>query len=427
MNTTIDNNSVTDNSSAETNPIWLENFYSDKTFQPSLLSHKAENEHELAYFVYHLDALKEHLDTLQQQDVIKLWFAVKANPLSSIINTLDSAGFNFDVASEGELNQVLKQGIDSERILNTGPAKSKKQLETFVKKGVNTFVVESINQLTWLNEVALKQKVTPSILLRVQLQWPDGEKNPLGGNSLTPFGLSVDEWSGIHVDDFPSLNICGLHIFQWGNMLSNEKMYSLWQQMVEPLVTLANRVGMTLEILDLGGGLGIDYLNKGLQLSWAQILQDLSKIKTQANVKELWLELGRFAVAECGYYVVPVVDKKINYQQEQLVLAAGINHLLRPAITDQPFPVSLLRHSDSALKAYDIHGPLCTSMDKLGHLQLPEDVDIDDQLIFGYAGAYGFTESMPFFLCHQIAAEYTYSKGELTEVRAAEPADWYLR
>lgn len=408
-------------------PAWLEQFKVDETFQPCLLEHQSNNEHEQAYFVYHLDALKAHLAQLQQQDVIKLWFAVKANPLSSIIQTLDGAGFNFDVASSGELNQVLKQGISSDRILNTGPAKSKKQLSEFVQQGVNTFVVESINQLNWLHEVAQQLQVKPQVLLRVQLQWPDGEKNPLGGNSLTPFGLSVVEWQNIHADNFPQLDMCGLHIFQWGNMLSNEKMYSLWQQMVEPLVRLATDIGMSLKILDLGGGLGIDYLEQGQKLSWQTILNDLAKIKAQAKVEELWLELGRFAVAECGYYVVPVVDRKLNYQQEQLVLAAGINHLLRPAITDQPFPVSLLRESSAQEQHFDIHGPLCTSMDKLGHLPLPNDVKSGDQLIFGYAGAYGFTESMPFFLCHQIAAEYIFSQGKLSEIRAAESADWYLR
>ncbi|MCO4799551.1 MAG: PLP-dependent decarboxylase [Colwelliaceae bacterium] len=408
-------------------PVWLEPFKTDELFQSSLLAHTPRNEHEQAYFVYHLDSLKEHLEELQKQDVIKLWFAVKANPLSSIIQTLDSADFNFDVASSGELGQVLKQGISCDRILNTGPAKSKMQLTEFVQQGVNTFVVESINQLNWLNEVAKEQEVKPQVLLRVQLQWPDGEKNPLGGNSLTPFGLSVEEWQSIHVDSFPALNLCGLHIFQWGNMLSNEKMYSLWQQMVEPLVDLANSIGMTLKVLDLGGGLGIDYLEQDQKLSWQQILSDLAKIKTQANVEELWLELGRYAVAECGYYVVPVVDRKLNYQQEQLVLAAGINHLLRPAITDQPFPVRSLRDSSAPNQFFDIHGPLCTSMDKLGHLALPNDVEVGDQLIFGYAGAYGFTESMPFFLCHQIAAEYTFSQGKLNEVRAAQSAEWYLR
>ena len=409
-----------------TKPTWF-----DPSIESTLLKHQSP-EDEQGYFVYQLDALKAHLAKLQQQDVIKLWFAVKANPLSKVIQALDSKGFDFDVASSGELDQVLAQGISSDRILNTGPAKSKKQLNAFVKKGVGTFVVESLNQLNWLNEVIKEQGLNntsvpkPTVLLRVQLQWPDGEKNPLGGNSLTPFGLSVQEWQNIQVSDYPLLNICGLHIFQWGNMLSNEKMYSLWGQMVAPLTELAAEIGMDLKILDLGGGLGIDYLGDGKTLSWQQIIDDLANIKAQAGVEELWLELGRFAVAECGYYVVPVIDRKMNYDQEQLVLAAGINHIIRPAITEQPFPVTLLRQSNKQEQNFDLHGPLCTSMDKLGHLPLPEDVNVGDKLVFGYCGAYGFTESMPFFLCHQLAAEYVIQHGELIEVRAAKPASSYL-
>lgn len=409
-----------------TTPDWL-----DKSILPLLAAHDAP-EHEQAYFVYQLDALKAHLAKLQQQDVVKLWFAVKANPLSKIIQTLDSEGFDFDVASSGELSQVLAQGVPANRVLNTGPAKSKAQLTDFVNQGVQTFVVESLNQLTWLHEVVQDYNrnhntaLPIKVLLRVQLQWQEGEKNPLGGNSLTPFGLSVEQWQSVQVKDFPALDICGLHIFQWGNMLSNEKMFSLWSQMVPPLVALANDIGMSLKVLDLGGGLGIDYLGEGKTLSWQQIVDDLAKIKSEAGVEELWLELGRFAVAECGYYVVPVVDRKVNYQQEQLVLAAGINHLLRPAITDQPFPVQLLRQSSAELEHFDLHGPLCTSMDKLGHLPLPQDVVVGDQLVFGYCGAYGFTESMPFFLCHQLAAEYVIENEQLSVVRVAQPATSYL-
>ncbi|WP_448567038.1 PLP-dependent decarboxylase [Thalassotalea ganghwensis] len=388
--------------------------------------HVSANKDEMAYFAYDLDALKHHLSDLQDQQIIKLWYAVKANPLSRVIQCLDQASFNFDVASSGELEQVLAQGVTPERILNTGPAKSRQQLQEFLEKGVNIFVVESLNQLTWLNELAQQLGKCPKVLLRVQLQWQEGEKNPLGGNTLTPFGLSVAQWQSIQVSEFTGLDICGLHIFQWGNMLSNEKMYQLWQQMVPPLLAMASSIGMQVKILDLGGGLGIDYLEQGQKLSWRQIIDDLATIKAQAGAEELWLELGRFAVAQCGYYVAEVIDRKTNYQQEQLVMSAGINHLLRPAITEQPFPVRLARHSQAEFVPFDIHGPLCTSMDKLGHLALPSDVNVGDKLVFGYAGAYGFTESMPFFLCHQIAAEYVIENQRLVEVRSARPAAWYL-
>jgi diaminopimelate decarboxylase len=392
------------------------------------LKNSVEAEHdEDGFFLYDLDYLEQHLSVLMQQEVIKLWFAVKANPLSRVISTLAQQGFNFDVASQGELTQVLAQNVQAEHILNTGPAKSKRQMKAFLSQGVRTFVVESLNQLQWLNEAAIELACQPQVLLRVQLQWQEGEKNPLGGNEVTPFGLSCQEWQTIKVSHFSALNINGLHIFQWGNMLSNERMYELWSQMVTPLLSLAEQLGMRLEVLDLGGGLGVDYLQTGQGLSWKQIVADLAKIKAQAGVSELWLELGRFAVADMGYYVTSVVDRKQNFQQQQLVLAGGINHLIRPAITEQPFPVAMLRESAASPCYFDLHGPLCTSLDKLGTLAIASDVEVGDQLIFGLAGAYGFTESMPFFLCHQIAAEYVLQQGKIEQVRAAEPATWYLR
>ncbi len=410
-------------------PSWLRSSLIEPLLKHGELmkSHAEIGQEESGYFMYDLDYLERHLATLLQQDVIKLWFAVKANPLSRVIATLAKQGFNFDVASQGELTQVLAQNVQAERILNTGPAKSKAQMKAFLSQGVGTFVVESLNQLQWLNQAASELSCQPQVLLRVQLQWQEGEKNPLGGNEITAFGLSCDEWKTIKVADFPALNINGLHIFQWGNMLSNERMFELWSQMVTPLLTLAKNLAMNLEVLDLGGGLGVDYLQTGQGLSWSTIIADLATIKARAGVNELWLELGRYAVADMGYYVTSVVDRKQNFQQQQLILAGGINHLIRPAITEQPFPVAMLRESVARPEYFDLHGPLCTSLDKLGTLAIAGDIDVDDQLIFGLAGAYGFTESMPFFLCHQVAAEYVLQHGKIEQVRAAEPASWYLR
>jgi len=402
-------------------------FYSPQEKLLNALQTHQKNEYEQGYFVYDLDALSKHLAMLNQQDVIKLWYAVKANPLSRIIGTIAEQGLNFDVASIGELEQVLAQGISAQRILNTGPSKSKAQISHFLEKGVNTFVLESVNQLIWLNEAAIEQGKLPNALLRVQLRWPDDEKNPLGGNALTPFGLGTQGWENIKASDYTGVNLVGLHIFQWGNILSNAKMFSLWSQMVPPLVSLAQQVGFSLDVLDLGGGLGVDYEGTGELIDWKTAIDDLAIIKKESGVKELWLELGRYAVAESGYYVTQVVDRKSNFEEEQLVLSAGINHLLRPAITAQSFPANLLRESKAERIPFYIHGPLCTSLDSLGCLSLPEDVNVGDELIFSHAGAYGFTESMPLFLCHEIAAEYVFCNEQLIPVRAAQPATWYLR
>ncbi|WP_022946674.1 PLP-dependent decarboxylase [Pseudoalteromonas ruthenica] len=378
-------------------------------------------------FVYDLDSLREHLDELMAQDVVKLWYAVKANPLSAVVDTLAAAGFDFDVASSGELNQVLSQHIGAQRILNTGPAKSRQQLGKFLDAGVRTFVLESVNQVRWLNELAYNQGIEVDVLLRVQLRWPEGERNPLGGNTLTPFGLAPEQWQGLYLADYPALNCIGLHIFQWGNMLDAAQLLHLWQNMLAPLQALCERLGFAMQVLDLGGGLGVPYDSESSPLKWQDVLGALRDIKRQSGVKELWMELGRYAVAQCGYYLDPVIEQKTNYGERQLIVAGGINHLLRPAVAGQNFPAQLLRRSTAEQVNYRIHGPLCTALDSLGQHSLPEDIDEHDWLVFMQAGAYGFTESMPFFLCHSLAGEYVFEHGTLRVVREPQPASFYLR
>ncbi|WP_151173313.1 PLP-dependent decarboxylase [Pseudoalteromonas ruthenica] len=378
-------------------------------------------------FVYDLDSLRKHLDELMAQDVVKLWYAVKANPLSAVVETLAAAGFDFDVASSGELNQVLSQSVGAQRILNTGPAKSRQQLGEFLDAGVRTFVLESINQVRWLNELAYNQGIEVDVLLRVQLRWPEGERNPLGGNTLTPFGLAPEQWQGLYLADYPALNCIGLHIFQWGNMLDAAQLLHLWQSMLAPLQALCERLGFAMQVLDLGGGLGVPYDSESSPLKWQDVLGALRDIKRQSGVKELWMELGRYAVAQCGYYLDPVIEQKTNYGERQLIVAGGINHLLRPAVAGQNFPAQLLRRSTAEQVNYRIHGPLCTALDSLGQHSLPEDIDEHDWLVFMQAGAYGFTESMPFFLCHSLASEYVFEHGTLRVVREPQPASFYLR
>ena len=123
-------------------------------------------QNDTPFFVYDLDALYAHLKPLTEQSVVKLWYAVKANPLSKVIQTLDKAGFDFDVASSGELDQVLRQGVAANRVLNTGPAKSKKQIQHFLSQGVRTFVAESLNQVAWLNQAATEHQVQLRILIQ---------------------------------------------------------------------------------------------------------------------------------------------------------------------------------------------------------------------------------------------------------------------
>ena len=148
----------------------------------------------------------------------------------------------------------------------------------------------------------------------------------------------------------------------------------------------------------------------------------LADIQAHLSDTEIWMELGRYVVGEMGYYVVPVVDCKTSGGKALLVLAGGINHVLRPALSGQAFPVQLLRDSDAPTMPFQLHGPLCTGMDGLGTHDLPSDIGVGDVLRFSQCGAYGFTESMPLFLCHTLPGEAVYQDGKVEVLRMPESA-----
>ena len=379
-----------------------------------------------SFFFYDLDALKDHLEHMDSfaDEELKLWYACKANPLSSILKIFRNLNFGIDVASQGELEQVLRAGIKPKDILSTGPSKSRKYMRSLLDNDVNIVVLESLSQAYWLQEVAQEMGKNPDVILRVQLEWKEGT-SVLGGNEITPFGITPTEWLKLDQNKLTNLNIKGFHLFQWGNILDLNELEKIWDLTCKQLTDLATEMKITPEIIDLGGGLGIPYTSEEVAINFADIKAILNKLKGKYSLQKIWMELGRYAVGPFGHYFSQVIDRKTVRGKELLVLDGGINHIARPALTDQAFPCQVYRESDAQLKEFQVHGPLCTALDKLGTFQLPADVDYGDWLVFSAAGAYGFTEAMPFFLCHNLPAEVVLYQGDLMTPRPIKTSnDW---
>ena len=380
------------------------------------------------FFFYDLDHLKHHLqevNTTLHPD-IKLWYACKANPMSAILKVLRNLGFGIDVASKGELFQVLNAGIKAEHILATGPGKSKEYLKHLIRNGVQTIVLESINQAIWLEEAARELNIKVDALLRLQLDWPEG-KSVLGGDAITPFGIGQQDWAELDTGKFHFVNIKGFHVFQWGNILDLHQLESIWERSLEEVRSLSKNLDVPCEIMDLGGGLGIPYDLDSTGLQFKDVHEILIKLKDKYQLQNIWMELGRYTVAECGYYFTKILDRKSVRGQEILVTEGGMNHIARKALTEQSFPCSLFRDSDATKVSFQVHGPLCTAMDHLGTFELASDIEVGDWLVFHKAGAYGFTESMPYFLCHQLAGEVVVYNGDVMIPRPPrESFEWMI-
>jgi diaminopimelate decarboxylase len=220
------------------------------------------------------------------------------------------------------------------------------------------------------------------------------------------------DWQKVKLLEYTHLSIKGLHCFQWGNILDLFQLKMVWESTIKECLALSSQLGIELQVLDLGGGLGVSY-NCDKKLAWPEIHTLLLDFKEQYKLKEIWLELGRFSIAEFGTYFTKIIDIKSVRGKNIIVTEGGINHLARPALVGETFHCSPINKSMAPLATFSVHGPLCTALDYSGDFQFADDLSPGDWLEFKKTGAYGFTESMPFFLCHDLPMEvYTY-QGQL--------------
>ncbi len=372
------------------------------------------NRFHSSFYFYDLDQFEAHIKNIKEtlHPDIKVWYATKANPLSEILRILNKNGFGADVASLGELQQARLAGYGPQDLIATGPAKSKNYLAAMMQAEVKSIVIESLNQLKDLNDIAGKLGRTQEVLLRVQLDWNDELKSVLGGSSITPFGLGIEDWKTVTLHEYKNITVKGLHCFQWGNILDMKKLETVWTHTIEACQELALTMSFPLEVLDLGGGLGLSYQCEN-ELNFKEVHDLILKLKTKYELNQVWLELGRFSIGKFGSYFTRIVDVKIVRGKDLIVTEGGINHMARPALVGESFPCEAFMNESTETKCFAVHGPLCTALDTLGEFNLPSNLKVGDWLEFKRAGAYGFSESMPYFLCHNLVGEAMIYQGEL--------------
>lgn len=377
------------------------------------------NRFQSSFYFYDLDAFEKHLKSIKSilHPDIKVWYATKANPLGEILRILNKNGFGADVASMGELQQARASGFGPKNLIATGPAKSRNYLASLMQADVRAIVIESHNQLKDLNDVCGKLGRKQDVLLRIQLEWDDQLKSVLGGSAITPFGLGVDDWKTIELSSYKNIHVKGLHCFQWGNVLDLTQLEKVWTATIEASQKLAIDMGFDLEILDLGGGLGLSYKDDQ-ELHFEEVHALLLNLKDKYELNKIWLELGRFSIGKFGSYLTRIVDIKTVRGKNIIVTEGGINHMARPALVGEAFPCEAFLNNDPDTRPFTVHGPLCTALDNLGDFELPISLKPGDWLKFNRAGAYGFSESMPYFLCHTLVGEAFVYQNELMIPRA---------
>jgi diaminopimelate decarboxylase len=395
------------------------------------------------FYAYDLDVVTGLVDALRaaMPAPFDLAYAVKANPNLAVLRHLAGLGLGADVASGGELRHVLRAGFDPGRVVFTGPGKRDDELIAAVDAGVRVVTVESIGELRRLARIAEGLGRRQPILLRAAVTETAGTEaaRPAGVDITGKFGMDN---SGLHeaaaeAVASPWLDPMGIHAFGASNVTDAAMLGAHVDATVATAIHVAATSGFDLRLVDAGGGLGIPYRAGDPELDLSALG---ARLATLADRLATWpatrgirllLEPGRFLVGSAGAYVARVVDRKTMDGRPVVILDGGIHHVLRPVLVGQEQRIVVLTGRSAGVAPGTtaapvmVAGPLCTGLDVFARAAAIAPPDRGDLVGVLDVGAYGATESMPFFLSHPLPPEIAIRGGEAWVARPRiDPEAW---
>ncbi|MEO5965477.1 MAG: type III PLP-dependent enzyme [Candidatus Limnocylindrales bacterium] len=391
-------------------------------------------------FVYDLDVVSTQVEAVRGvlPAPFDLAFAVKANPLLAVLRELAGMGIGADVASGGELRHALRAGFDPGRVILTGPGTRADELVAAVDAGVRAVTVESVGELRRLASIAQSAGRVQAVLLRLSMSGRGGAERIriIGDDGAGKFGMDRADLAIAAAEAVasPWLEPVGLHAFGASNVLDAGALAGHVDATIETAAALAHDAGFALQLVDAGGGLGIPYRADEAPLDLAafgaRLAATARRLVTDpvSATTRVLLEPGRFLVGPAGAYIARVTDRKRVDGVEVAILDGGIHHVLRPALVGQEHRVVALTgaaagHGGSG--AVTLAGPLCTGLDILARGAPLAGLATGDLVAILDVGAYGATESMPFFLSHPLPAEVAIRDGRPWLARPrVEPETW---
>jgi bifunctional diaminopimelate decarboxylase / aspartate kinase len=343
-------------------------------------------------YVYHLPTVRKQareLKTLATVD--RLHYAVKANTHPAILRALAEEGFGFECVSPGELKAVMAVVPESAPLLFT-PNFAPREDYVWALGTRATVSLDSLYPLEHWGDVFRGRE----IVLRVDLGRGLGhhEKVRTGGSG-SKFGLPVEQIDAfLRLADEHHVTVRGLHAHLGSGILDDKH----WGEVYNQLASLAERIG-SVAFLDIGGGLGVPSHPGEARLDIAALEEVLRKVKSAYPHYQLWMEPGRYLVADAGVLLTRVTQQKGKGSWRYLGVDTGMNSLIRPALYDAWHEiVNLSRLDESATALYQVVGPICESGDVIGSDRRLPEAQEGDVMLIAQAGAYGKVMSSPYNL-----------------------------
>jgi diaminopimelate decarboxylase len=339
----------------------------------------------------HYQVFREALDAYPRLGRPLIAYAVKANSNLSVLATLARLGAGADTVSEGEIRRALAAGIPPLRIVYSGVGKTAGELAFALDAGVAQINVESEPELRLLAGLARARGIRPVMVIRVN---PDvgagGHAKISTGARESKFGVSLAEAERLYAAaaEDPHLRPVGVacHIgSQITDLAPLARAFTLMRQLVERL----RGRGLTVEQLDLGGGLGVPYFNQPDPPTPRDYAAMADQVVGGLDI-ELAFEPGRVIAANTGVLVSQVIHVHERPDGRRfLVLDAAMNDLIRPAMYDAYHDIRPIRPRPGPLAPYDVVGPVCETGDTFTRERLLPPLETGDLVAFMSAGAYG--------------------------------------
>ncbi|MDG2365848.1 MAG: diaminopimelate decarboxylase [Methylococcaceae bacterium] len=320
-------------------------------------------------------------------------YAMKASSNIAILNILARLGSGFDIVSIGEMERVIAAGGDPKKIVFSGVGKREDEIRAALNTGIHCFNIEVSEEIDRINTIAKELGCIANISIRVNPN-VDAKTHPYISTGLkeNKFGIDINEAFAQyqHAATLEHVNILGIdcHI---GSQLTETEPFLDALDKVLLLVDRLYAEKITIEHLDLGGGLGICYQDESPPEPKDYIAALLEKLADR-NIKIL-LEPGRAIAGNAGILVTRVEYLKPTEAKNFAIVDAAMNDLLRPALYNawqDIIPVNQL--STATKKHWDIVGPVCETGDFLGK-QRSLALSANDLLAVRSSGAYGFSMS----------------------------------
>lgn len=348
---------------------------------------------ETPFYFYDLDVLRSTLDIVKKESEYsgyKVHYAVKANSNPRILKLIASYGFGADCVSYNEIAGAVAAGFNPSEIVFAGVGKTDREIASALEAGIFCFNCESIPEIEVINELAEKQNKTARIALRINPYIEaHTHKYITTGIEESKFGINTWELDTVvkRIASLKNISLIGIH-FHIGSQITMMSVFkSLCSRINELQEWFAER-NFSLEVINVGGGLGIDYENPEKAPVFQEYFSLLHEFIDLKPGQTLHLEPGRSIVGQCGSLISRVLYIKNGSNTMFAIIDAGMTDLIRPALYQAIHKIENLTSTGNIYR-YDVVGPVCESSDTFAKfIELPE-TKRGDFIAIHSAGAYG--------------------------------------